>query len=321
MKPIVVIQPMVVLPWTANSHDTKLFKIILSIIIGLTFVLSVVIPFITVPEKSTLDKEELPTQLARVILEKQEVKKVIPKIKKPEPKPKEKEKEKEKPKEKPKPKEEKPKPKEEKKIKPVDKTKQAKQRAQAAIMQFQDDLMDMRDSLDLDEVKKNPTRKIDTAAAKVERAVITKKATTGSGGINTAALSRNTGGVALSGKEDVVVTSDLNDLVVAAAKGDSSRQAGGRSDESIRRIMDKNKGAIFSIYNRALRKDPALEGKFVFEMVVEPGGQVSSVKLISSELNNQSLERKILSRIRLIRFPEAAVATTRVNYSFDFLPY
>ena len=85
--------------------------------------------------------------------------------------------------------------------------------------------------------------------------------------------------------------------------------------------MDKNKGAIFAIYNRALRKDPTLEGKFVFEMLIEPNGAISEVKLISSDLNNKALERRILARIKLIRFPAASVIKTRLNYSFDFLPF
>nr|NIS40120.1 AgmX/PglI C-terminal domain-containing protein [Desulfuromonadales bacterium] len=100
-----------------------------------------------------------------------------------------------------------------------------------------------------------------------------------------------------------------------------SAAAGGRSDQDIRRVMDKNKGAIFAIYNRALRRDPTLQGKFVFEMLIEPDGSVSEVKLVSSDLNNDDLESKILNRIRLIRFPQQNVIKTRVNYSFDFLPY
>jgi protein TonB len=85
--------------------------------------------------------------------------------------------------------------------------------------------------------------------------------------------------------------------------------------------MDRNKGAIFAIYNRALRKDPFLEGKLVFEMVIDASGSVADIKLLSSELSDDDLTRKILSRIRLIRFEAKNVVTTRVNYSFDFLPY
>jgi hypothetical protein len=84
--------------------------------------------------------------------------------------------------------------------------------------------------------------------------------------------------------------------------------------------MDQNKGAIFSIYNRALRENPDLKGRFVFEMVIDASGQVTDVKLISSELSDQGLIGKILARIRLISFGAEDASRTRVNYSLDFLP-
>ena len=59
----------------------------------------------------------------------------------------------------------------------------------------------------------------------------------------------------------------------------------------------------------------------VFEMTIEPSGEISELTLISSELADESLTRKILARIRMIRFDAEQVETTRVNYSFDFLPY
>jgi protein TonB len=96
---------------------------------------------------------------------------------------------------------------------------------------------------------------------------------------------------------------------------------GGRGDDAIRRIMDENKGAIFALYNRALRQDPLLEGKVVFEMVIDPSGQIIELNLLSSDLADDALTRKILSRIHLIRFGEDDALPTRVNYSFDFLPY
>jgi periplasmic protein TonB len=66
---------------------------------------------------------------------------------------------------------------------------------------------------------------------------------------------------------------------------------------------------------------PLLEGKLVFEMVIEASGEVAQVKLLSTELADETLTRKILSRIRMIRFEQQNVVSTRVNDSFDFLPY
>ena len=309
------------LPWSSSEQENARFMRILRNFMIAFLVAAIAIPFLPVAEISRERKEALPPQLARVIMEKKEIPKPEPVKPKPKPKPKEKPKEKPKPKEEPKPK---PKPKEKPKPKPqpVDLVKKAREKAAASgLMQFQDDLAAMRESVDLDSLAQQNLSRGDAKAAKVERSIIASKATSSSGGISTAALSRDTGGAALSGKETTKVNSSIDKLAKRGGRNSASAQAGGRSDEAIRRVMDKSKGAIFAIYNRALRKDPTLQGKFVFEMLIEPSGTISEVKLLSSELGDKALERKIISRIKLIRFPAADVIKTRVNYSFDFLPF
>jgi hypothetical protein len=207
----------------------------------------------------------------------------------------------------------------------------------------------MRESIDVSSVtRSNLTRGVGTAE-KTERSIIAGKASGGSGGINTSALSRDTGGIALSGRETTridgpegVYGRGVNGGGVGGGRGNGvgsgsgdgvgpgsggkrgdlvagGGDTGGRSDESIRRTMDQNKGAIFSIYNRALRESPDLKGRFVFEMVIDPSGVVSDIKLISTEFDDRRLIDKILTRIRMISFGVADVARTRVNYSLDFL--
>jgi outer membrane biosynthesis protein TonB len=90
--------------------------------------------------------------------------------------------------------------------------------------------------------------------------------------------------------------------------------------ESIRRVFEQHKGAVYAIYNRALRKDPEIRGKYVFHIVIEPSGAISKIELISSELGNNALEQKLLTRIRVIDFGPEDVVATPVNYRFDFLP-
>ncbi len=309
-----VLGPDLILPWASTEQEDSRFRKILRNSLLVFVALAITIPLLPVPEITREQKETIPPQLARVLLEKQELPK--PEPVKPKPKPKEKKKiEKKKEIVKPKPK---PKP----KPQPVDLVKQAKETAAVSgVLAFQDDLADMRDSVDVDSLSKKNLSRGEAEAAKVERSIITSKAKSTSGGIQTAALSRDTGGSALSGKETTKVNSPIDQLSKKRGANSGSAAAGGRSDEAIRRIMDKNKGAIFAIYNRALRKDPTLQGKYVFEMLIEPNGSISDVKLLSSDLSNDALVRKILSRIKLIRFPAEQVIKTRVNYSFDFLPY
>jgi TonB family protein len=106
-----------------------------------------------------------------------------------------------------------------------------------------------------------------------------------------------------------------------ATAGNSNGTGGvARSEEEIRKIMEQHKGAIYSIYNRALRQNAALEGKMVVKMVIDPNGKVVEASLVSSELGDKDLEAKILQRIKLISFPASNVARTTLNQTFDFLP-
>lgn len=311
MKPITT-GPELQLPWESSREEDSRFYRILRIMLAMTLVIALAIPFLSIPELTREEKEDLPPQLARIVLEKKE----LPPPPPPEPiKPKPVVKKKP---VKPKPVEkvaEKPKP------KPRDKAKEAlKVASTSGLLAFKDDLEQMRDSLDVDTLSQSQMSRGQTSAARIERSLITSAAKAGSGGIKTSQMSRDTGGSALSGRETTRVQSTI---ASKSKKSGNSRSAqlGGRSDEAIRREMDRNKGAIFAIYNRALRKDPLLEGKLVFEMVIDSSGNVADIKLLSSELGDDDLTRKILSRIRLIRFEAKNVVTTRVNYSFDFLPY
>lgn len=315
------------LPWSSSIDDDKRFNKILLISFVVLLLASIVVTIINVPEMARTEKEKLPPQLARVVLEKQEL---------PPPKPIEP----------PKPEEKKPEPIPEEKpveklpeVKPVEKPKEPvkappkatleKAREQAensGVMQFKDDLAEMREMMQTSAVETAATTVTNSTgeAAQIDRAMITSGAKVASGGINTAALSRDTGGVALSGRETTKVKSGLAEGTKKsgqATAGNSNGTGGAaRSEEEIRKIMEQHKGAIYSIYNRALRQNAALEGKMVVKIVIDPSGRIVEASLVSSELGDKDLEAKILQRIKLITFPASNVARTTLNQTFDFLP-
>ncbi|MFL0798525.1 MAG: AgmX/PglI C-terminal domain-containing protein [Cellvibrionaceae bacterium] len=307
------------LPWVDDHGEDLLFKKVLRITFIVFVILAIAVQFITVPELSREEKETLPPQLAKVVLEKKE----IPKPPPPKPKPKKEKPKPEKKKEEPKPekKKEKPKPKPKPKVEPVKLKKAQEQAKKSGVLQFQDDLMAMRESFDLGDVKNVSNTRSKGEAKRVKRDIITSGAKAGSGGISTERLSRDTQGQALSGRETTVVDGPTVGGENLAAAREKARRTKGRSDADIRRMMEQHKDAIFAIYNRELRKDPTLEGKVTFEIVIQPNGRVSSVKVVSSELGNKSLERKIAARIRLINFGAKDAAVTTLKYSFNFLPY
>ena len=74
-------------------------------------------------------------------------------------------------------------------------------------------------------------------------------------------------------------------------------------------MLERNKGALYAIYNRALREDASLQGKFVVEFTIAPNGSVTSCTQVSSELKNPELEQKLLARFRSMTFPAEDVET------------
>lgn len=309
------------LPWSSSIDDDKRFTKILLAFLVVMLVMSAIVTIVNLPEVPRAEKEKLPPQLARVVLEKQElpppkpVEPPKPEEKKPEPKPEE---------VKPEPVE---KPKEPVKAPPKPTLEKAREQAEnSGVMQFKDDLAEMREMMQTSAIETAATTVTNSTgeAAQIDRAMITSGAKVASGGINTAALSRDTGGVALSGRETTKVKSGLAEGTKKAGQATAGNSDGtggaARSEEEIRKIMEQHKGAIYSIYNRALRQNAALEGKMVVKIVIDPSGKIVEASLVSSELGDKDLETRILQRIRLITFPASNVARTTLNQTFDFLP-
>jgi TonB family protein len=165
----------------------------------------------------------------------------------------------------------------------------------------------------------------------------------GSGGINTAAYSRDTGGGGLAGRSTTLVEgvasggggggpggggggrSGGTGLGAGGGAGNSAVAKGGsgkasRSIEEIKLVFERNKGAIYSMYQRALRDDPSLQGKVVLELKIAPSGEVLNVRILSSELKNAELENRLRTRVQSFDFGAKDVAEIVVSWPVDFLP-
>ncbi|GAB1265554.1 hypothetical protein NBRC116493_29130 [Aurantivibrio infirmus] len=318
--------PNLQLPWYSSADEDNRFFKLLKIIVGIFIVLTIAIAFIPVPELTREQRETIPPQLAQVILEKKEIPKPPPPPppveEEPEPEPEPEAAPEPEPEPEPVPEPE-PEPEPPKPEPVIDRVAEARDRAaNSGLMQLQTELNDMRDAIDVSKVDNTNLSRGEANAAKVDRSIITSGARSTSGGVNTAALSRDTGGVALLGRETTVVESNLATRTGLGNEGGEGggSQSAGRGEAEIRRVFEQNKGAIFAIYNRALRGDPTLQGRVIIELTIEPSGQISAVRIVSSELNDPDLESKILARIKLISFEPSNASSTVTNYSMTFLP-
>ncbi len=206
---------------------------------------------------------------------------------------------------------------------PVDRTQQARDRARVAgLLPLASQLQALRNNVtQLDRAETVGAANSDTPFA--ERSLVTSRVGTASGGINTAALSRNTGGSGLSGRATTVVENPVEGFAEAggAAQRSGASDLASRSREEIERVFDANKGRIFTLYNRALRENPALQGKVVLRLTISPDGRVTFCEIVSSELNDAELERGLVQRVLQFQFEARddveAITTTK---PIDFFP-
>jgi periplasmic protein TonB len=292
------------LPWSPTEEVERRFRKVVRNAFIIFAIFAILIPLLPVRERELSKAPDIPDRIVKLVLEK--------KAPPPPPPPRIEEK----------------KPEPEKKVeapKPPPPQPDARERAQnAGLLKLQDQLADLRDNTVLDKAArtKNLSGKVGETTSS-ERSLITSKVGTSSGGINTAALSRGYGGGAgsLTGHTTTQVSS-----ATLAAQGTNKVERGAgsgkasRSEEEIALVFDRNKGAIDALYARALRDKPDLQGKLVLELTIAPDGSITRCEVVSSELNDPDLERKLAARVKLFRFEAKDVGTITVTKPIDFFP-
>jgi protein TonB len=315
------------LPWRANADQERAFKRILKGSLALLIVASVAISLAPVPRQDPIAASEVPPRLARLVVERlpppppPAVPEVAPErevlppepVVVPEP------------------------PRVEQRSRPepvpvaepptpADDRQEARARARATgLLPFAEQLASLRDDrvagrLEDTGVRTGIPGPGDSPVA--QRSLITSRVAASSGGIDTAALNRDTGGTGLEGRMTTRVTSPVEVAApeerAAERSAESAKPA--RSRDEIERVFDRNKGAIYALYNRALRENPGLQGKVVLRLTIDPNGSVTSCEIVSSELGDPEFEQKLVQRVLLFQFDPKDVAPVTTTKPIDFFP-
>jgi len=316
-----------VLPWTPRPEDRQRFRRITRIALAAALLFAVIVSLVPLPEPEVTAVTDMPERLVKLVQEQKppppppvpEVQPVEPveEVVAPVPQP--------------------------VSPQPVEPTRRATDRpvrtetppqptareraSRAGLLPLQDRLAALRDNTAL--TKAAETRNLSGKVGettRAERALVTSNVASGSGGIDTAKLSRGygAGGGALEGHDTTQVAGSFG-----AAGGTPAAKSGGRSDaggsasrsrEEIELVFDRNKSAIYALYSRALRSNPQLQGKLVLELTIAPDGRVTDCRVVSSELGDQELERKLVARVKMFRFEDKDVATVTTTKPIDFFP-
>ncbi|MET0281911.1 MAG: AgmX/PglI C-terminal domain-containing protein [Steroidobacteraceae bacterium] len=289
------------LPWEDDPESNRRFRRLVLWGTGLFLLFALVLQVVRFPEPVS-NVSQVPERLARLMVEER------PQPPPPPPPP-------------PKPLEQ---PRPEARPQPEQRVADARRKAEQSLSRVRDELADLRRAF-TDEPA-GQTRNLTGAVgaeSKAERSLITSKAGTGSAGVQSADSSRGfgSGAGALSGNTTGAVSSNVASIGSgnqATRTGSSGKPA--RSQEEIEQEFDRNKGAIYALYSRALREHPELRGKVVLEFTIAASGEVTACRVVSSELNDAELERRIVARVRLIRFPARDVAPITTTKPIEFFP-
>ena len=284
-----------------NNQDKYFVRILLALMV-IYLVFGLAVPYIERVEVPREVKEQVPPQLTRILLKEKVIPppEVIEEIKA--------EKIEEEPKELPK-----------------NKREVAKQKAKTTgLAAMKDELFSLRDAFKVKPTSGDLIKEKSSDAEKVQRKLLSAKANEQSQNM-TAAKAGNTV------KSDVLSTHTtqtvrlaeeeiLADSIGSSESNDSESLANIRSEMKLRQTLEANKARLYSSYNRALRKNPFLKGKVLFEIEIQPNGSVSQVLIQSNELDDKKLERRLMLLLKSIDFGVEDVSVISTIWAIEFLP-
>lgn len=151
-------------------------------------------------------------------------------------------------------------------------------------------------------------------------AVIAADLTQGSGGIGEDRVVAPTGNTQLAGRQTTAVAGSSPGTAAGGQRNRAGSYSPERSSESIQLVIDRNKNAFDRLYARALRTTPDISGTVVLRFTIAPDGSVTRCEIVSSELGDAELERKLVARFRLLDFGNQSVPAITVDKPMTFYP-
>jgi TonB family protein len=309
------------LDWQPSDKNSQGFNRLAVAVLVAIIMLAVLLSLVPVPEKERRTRVEVPDRIAKFINQREKPPvPVQPPLPKPEPKPL--------PKVEPRPTVERQRPSEVER-KPLTETeKKAREVAeQSGLLALSSELHDLMDT-SATSAQVAGTLSQDSAGANAiaghDANIVTAGVAAGGGGVESGRYTGQVGGTELSAREVAAVRSGLfadePEAADSKKKVAATRSGNGRSEEDVTIIFDRNKGSLYSLYERERRKTPGLQGKIVLRITIAPSGEVTDVKIVSSELNNPALEARLISRIKMFKFEAHDVDPVTVTYPIEFLP-
>jgi protein TonB len=194
----------------------------------------------------------------------------------------------------------------------------ARERAsRSGLLALSQEIAQLRDDSPLRALENQELRAAQSSAPTQDvQAVISSRAGTASGGVNAPSAQGDTTRLA----EHEVTRVDAPTVVRDSDLAGAGPVLPARFSEEIQRVFDENRAALNTLYKRALRSNPSLRGTVVLRLTILPSGAVAECEIVSSELGDAELERRLVARVRQFDFGAREVAVTTTTYPIDFFP-
>lgn len=303
--------------WFPDNEDNSTFLVIVLVTVVVLSAMTLFISTIDTPEKERTLKRDIPERVAKFIDQRKKPTPPPPKpIEPPKPPPK------------PKPKVAREKPLDKEKKPLTEQQQKARDKAQnSGILAIASELTDLMDTSSIDasvsKSIKSVGKNAKTAVNRNENS-LTEGVGQGSGGVGEKTVGQAIGSTAISQQELAQIHSGIGkrDRTDADNQKAITRSSNGRtrSEEELSVVFDQNKAKLYREYNRARQKNIALKGRLIIELTISAQGKVTSARIVSSELGDPRLERKILARVKGFKFKARDVEPITVTYPIEFVP-
>jgi len=299
------------LPWTPSPADQRRLRRVLGAAIGLFVGFGIIVPLLPERPRDQVTAPPVPERVVEFLLERPKpLPKPEPKAEVPQPKPE------------PLPTVERPRPVPAPVADAAPKPDARKKAAASGLLALSDQLAELRD---MDVEQPTPAQPLNAGAGektRVDRALLTARTGAGSGGIAVSKASSGFGGgsTGLAGHSTARVSAASAEAPAGDVQRSGKSSLASRTREEVELVFDRNKSAIYALYARALRDNPALQGKVVLEVTIAPSGEVTDAHIVSSELGDAELERKLVSRVKMFRFEARDVAPMTTTKPIEFFP-
>jgi hypothetical protein len=87
----------------------------------------------------------------------------------------------------------------------------------------------------------------------------------------------------------------------------------------IANVMRSRQPALKACFNRAIKKNPRLTGRFVYTFTIEASGKVSRAAATAGTAESAPVDTCIVAAIKKIVFPKSSGPTT-INFPFNSSP-